>query len=317
MSHEPLTPVFVGIDVSKHTLDIAVRPHGEERHLPNAVEGIAEVVTWLQSVAPELIVVEATGGYEASLVAALGVAPLPVAVVNPRQVRPFAKASGQLAKTDRLDASLLAHFGEAMRPSPQPLPDLTAQALAALLARRRDLVTMRVAEENRLAVTRVAAIRERIGAHVAWLREELKAVEDELRRQVEASPLWRARDDLLRSVPGVGPTTALTLVAELPELGRHSHGQIAALVGVAPLNRDSGLQRGRRSVWGGRAAVRAALYMAALSASKCNPVLRAFYTRLVAAGKPRKVVLVACMHKLLTILNAMLKSDTAWQVQAA
>ena len=212
---------------------------------------------------------------------------------------------------------MLAHFADALRPTPRPLPDLAAQELVALLARRRELIGMRVAEENRLGVTRVLAVRERIQTHVDWLKQEVKEVDHEVRRQVESSPLWRAQEDLLRTAPGVGRTTALTLIADLPELGRLSHGQMAALVGVAPLNRDSGALRGRRSIWGGRATVRAALYMAALRATRCNPALQVFYTRLVAAGKPKKVVLVACMHKLLTILNAMMKQQTPWHAQAA
>lgn len=314
---EGIPMLWVGVDVAKGWLDVALRPQGEQRHCTNDAAGIAEVVAWLSGLEPHLIVVEATGGYEVPVVAELGVAGLPVAVVNPRQVRYFARASGYTAKTDRLDAAVLAHFGEALQPQPRPLPDLVTQELAALMARRRDVVTMRVAEENRLHVTRVGAVRDRIAAHIAWLRQEQKAVEETLAERVQASPLWRAQEDLLRSVPGVGPTTALTLIVELPELGRLSHRQIAALVGVAPLNRDSGKQRGRRSVWGGRAAIRAVLYLAALRATTCNSVLQAFYERLAAAGKPRKVALVACMHKLLTILNAMMKSHVAWQAQAA
>lgn len=306
----------VGIDVAKAGLDVAVRPSGEERHLANASAEIAELVGWLSALQPQLIVVEATGGYEAPLVAELGIAHLPVAVVNPRQVRDFARASGRLAKTDRLDAQTLAHFGQAMRPTPRPLPDQETQALAALVERRRQVVAMRTAEQNRLGATRVAAVRSRIQAHLTWLDEELHALDEELRRRLRASPLWRAQDDLLRSVPGVGPTLALTLLAELPELGRLARPQIAALVGVAPLNRDSGTLRGQRSIWGGRAAVRTTLSMATLRATRCNPVIQRFYDRLVAAGKPRKVALVACMHKLLTILNAMVKHQTPWQAQA-
>lgn len=322
--HTPPTPptppageVTVGIDVAKAALDVAVRPSGEERHLANEAAGIAELVGWLQTLGPQVIVVEATGGYEAPLVAEMGIAGLPVAVVNPRQVRDFARATGRLAKTDRLDAQTLAHFGQAVRPVPRPLPDEDAQALAALVERRRQLVGMRTAEENRLGATRVAVVRTHIQAHLEWLATELKELDDDLRQRLRASPLWREQDDLLQSVPGIGPVLSLTLLAELPELGRLTHGQIAALVGVAPLNRDSGTLRGRRAVWGGRRAVRTALYMGALRATRCNPVLQAFYARLLAAGKARKVALIACMHKLLTILNAMLKHHTAWQAQAA
>jgi len=223
---------------------------------------------------PQALVVEATGGYEALLVAELGGAGLPVAVVNPPHVRPFAQASGRLAKTDGLDAQTLAHFGEVLRPEPRPLPDVAAQELQGLLERRRQLVVMRVAEENRLGTTHVAAIRARIQAHLQWLRHELKDADAELQARIQASPLWRARENLLRSVPGVGPTTALTLVADLPEWGQLWHARIAALVGGAPLNRDSGAWRGRRSIWGGRAGGRAVLYRAALRATRCNPVMR-------------------------------------------
>ncbi len=309
--------VVVGIDVAKMALDVAVRPRREQRELRNDAEGIAELVAWLQVVHPEVIVLEATGGYEAPVVAALGLAGLPVAVVNPRQVRDFARASGQLAKTDRLDAQVLAHFAAALHPAPRPLPDAQAQELAALVERRRQLVAMRTAEQARLGVTRVARVRIHIQAHLAWLEGEVADLDADLQRLVRASPLWRAQDDLLQSVPGIGPIIALSLLADLPELGRLSPAQIAALVGVAPLNRASGTWRGRRSVWGGRAAVRAALYMGTLRATRCNPAIAAFYQRLVQAGKPKKLALVACMHKLLTILNAMVKHQAPWQAQAA
>jgi transposase len=307
----------VGIDVAKAALDVAVRPSGEERHLANDAAGIADIVGWMQALSPQVIVVEATGGYEAPLVAELGIAGLPVAVVNPRQVRDFARATGRLAKTDRLDAQTLAHFGQAVRPIPRPLPDAATQALAALVERRRQVVAMRTAEENRLGATRVALVRTRIQAHLEWLETDLREIDGDLRQRLRASPLWREQDDLLQSVPGIGPILSLTLLAELPELGRLCHGQIAALVGVAPLNRDSGSLRGRRAVWGGRRAVRTALYMGTLRATRCNPAIQSFYERLLAAGKAKKVALVACMHKLLTILNAMLKHQTHWQAQAA
>jgi transposase len=309
--------VVVGIDVAKAALDVAVRPQGAARQWANAAVAIAELVAWLQALQPQLIVLEATGGYEAPLVAELGIAGLPVAVVNPRQVRDFARATGRLAKTDRLDAQVLAHFGQAVRPTPRPLPDEEAQALAALVERRRQVVAMRTAEENRLGTTRVAAVRTRIQAHLAWLEADLGDIDQDLRQRLRASPLWRAQDELLQSVPGIGPILSLTLLAELPELGRLTHGQIAALVGVAPLNRDSGTLRGRRAVWGGRRAVRTALYMGTLRATRCNSAIRPFYERLLTAGKAKKVALVACMHKLLTILNAMVKHHTSWQAQAA
>jgi transposase len=312
-----LADVVVGIDVAKAHLDVAVRPQREHRRYTNDAEGIAELVIWLRALAPRVIVVEATGGYEAPLVAAVGLADLPIAVVNPRQVRDFARATGQLAKTDRLDAQVLAHFADALRPVPRPVPDAQMQELAALVERRRQLVAMRTAEQNRLGAAPVARVRVRIQAHLTWLETELAAVDAELRQLLHASPLWRERADLLRGVPGIGPILALTLLADLPELGRLSHGQIAALVGVAPRTRDSGTQRGRRAVWGGRAALRAVLYMGTLRATRCNPVIRLFYNRLLAAGKAKQVALVACMHKLLTILNAMLKHQTPWQAQAA
>jgi len=315
MVSEPQGSVYVGIDVAKATLDVAVRPSGEYRQVTQTPEGLEELLSWLRAVQPHLIVVEATGGYQAPLVAQLSVACLPVAVVNPRQVRDFARASGRLAKTDRLDAQTLAHFAEALRPEPRPLPDTQTQELAALLERRRQVVGLRVAEENRLQATQVVAVRTYIQAHVRFLQQQLAELDDELLRQLRASPVWRTQEHLLRSVPGIGSTTALTLLADLPELGHLSHGQIAALVGVAPLNRDSGTLRGRRAVWGGRAAVRTTLYMATLRATRCNPVILAFYTRLVAAGKPKKVALVACMHKLLSILNAMVKHQQHWQAQ--
>jgi transposase len=256
-------------------------------------------------------VLEATGGYEAAVVAALATAGLPVVVANPRQVRDFAKATGQFAKTDAIDAQVLALFGERVRPAPRPLPDEAAQALDALLTRRRQLVEMLGAERNRLLVAR-PAVRRDLQQHIRYLERCLREADDDLHTAVKASPLWRVKDDLLQSVPGVGRVVSLTLLAELPELGRLSHKEIAALVGVAPLNRDSGTLRGKRLVYGGRAPVRAALYMAALVASKCNPVIRVFYLRLRAAGKPAKVALTACMRKLLIILNAIARSGTPW-----
>ncbi len=308
---------MVGIDVAKATVDVAVRPSGEQRSAPNDGDGIAALVDGLGTLAPTIIVVEATGGYEAASVGELGVAGLPVAAVNPRQVRAFATAAGYLAKTDRLDAQVLAHFAEALRPTPRPVPDAQAQELAALLERRRQIVAMRTAEQNRLGATRIDRVRARIQAHLRWLDAELREVDDELRRSLRASPLWRERDDLLRSVPGVGPVVSLTLVADWPELGRLSDPQIAALVGVAPLNRDSGTLRGRRTLWGGRAAVRAALPMGTLRATRCNAAIQPFYARLLAAGKPKKVALVACMHKLFVILNAMVRHQTPWRAQVA
>jgi transposase len=308
----PSSPVTIGIDVAKAHLDAAARPSGDQWQVANTEAGIADLLARIKPLAPGLIVLEASGGWELGAVAALAEAKLPVAVVNPRQVHDFAKAVGQLAKTDRLDAQVLARFGEAVHPEPRPLPDADAQALGALLARRRQLLGMRTAERQRLG-TALAAVRARIEAHLAWLDQELQDLDDDLGRRLRESPLWREREDLLRSVPGVGPVVAATLVAELPELGRLDRKRIAALVGLAPLARDSGTLRGKRLVWGGRGRVRAALYMAALVATRFNPTIRAFYERLLKAGKPKKVALTACMHKLLLILNAIARTKTAWR----
>jgi transposase len=305
-------PRFIGIDVAKAHLDVAERPEMPPLRLPNDEPGITALVERLAAAPPTLIVLEATGGLEGPVVAALTAAGLAVAVVNPRQVRDFAKAVGHLAKTDALDAQVLAHFAEAIRPVPRPLPEAERQALAALVTRRRQLLTMLVAEQQRLG-TAAMALRPRIAAHIAWLRQERDDLDQELRHQVRQSPAWRADDELLQSVPGVGPVLATTLIADLPELGRLDRKQIAALVGVAPFNCESGILRGRRIIWGGRAQVRAALWMGTLVAVQHNPVIRAFYARLLAAGKPKKVALTACMHKLLTILNALLRQRTAWR----
>jgi transposase len=314
MSMNPAT--YIGIDVAKARLDVAVRPSGEQWVSGTDGASLDELVGRLQTLRPELIVLEATGGREGPTVAALAAAGLPVAVVNPRQVRDFARAVGQLAKTDVLDAQVLAHFAQVIHPTPRPLPDAQAQELAALLARRRQLIQMLTAERQRLD-TALRAVQPHIQRHLAWLEAELADLDHTLSEQVQASPVWREREQLLRSVPGVGPTTALTLVAELPELGRLDRKAIAALVGVAPLSCESGAWRGRRIVWGGRARVRTALYMATLVASRFNPTIAAFYARLCAAGKPKKVALTACMHKLLTILNAIVRRGTPWSVQTA
>jgi transposase len=303
---------FVGIDVAKATLDLASRPDGAVTHVANDEAGIAQLVTHLGQTAPTLIVLEATGGREAPVAAALATAGLAVAIVNPRQVRDFAKATGQLAKTDALDARVLAHFAEVVRPAPRPLPDADAQALSALLARRRQVLAMLVAEQQRLETT-VPALRPRLEAHIAWLRQERDELDAALRQQIRHSPLWREDDALLQSVPGVGPVLATTLIAELPELGHLDRKQIAALVGVAPLSCESGTWRGRRIIWGGRGQVRAALWMSTLVAVQHNPVIRAFYERLLAARKPKKLALTACMRKRLTILNALLRHRTPWQ----
>ncbi len=308
-------PCHVGIDVAKGRLDVAARPSGERWSSTNDANGVAALVTRLHELQPALVVLEATGGYERPVVAALTAAGLAVAVVNPRQGRDFAKATGKLAKTDALDAHALAHFAEAVQPSPRPTPTEGAQVLAAILARRQQLVAMRTAEQNRLH-TAAAAVRERIAVHIAWLEDELATIDAELARAVQDDPTWQESAALLRSVPGVGPVLATTLLAELPELGALTRHEVAALAGVAPLNRDSGTRRGKRAVWGGRAQLRAALYMGTLAAARFNPAIKAFYDRLCAAGKPKKVALVACMRKLLTILNAMLARRARWQPSA-
>ncbi len=304
---------FIGIDVAKATLDVAVRPSGEPWRTANDEAGVAALVTRLRPLAPALIVLEATGGFETAAVAALATAGLSVVVANPRQVRDFARATGQLAKTDTLDAQILALFAERVRPELRPLPDEAARGLDALLTRRRQLLEMKTAEQNRLGFAAAAAVRRDITQHIHWLERRLRDVDSDLEQAVRSSPVWRLKEDLLRSVPGVGPVVSRTLLGELPELGSLTRQQIAALVGVAPRARDSGTLRGKRMVWGGRAPVRAALYMGALVATRYNPVIRAFYARLRAAGKPAKVALVACMRKLLTILNAILRTGTPWR----
>jgi transposase len=306
-------PVFVGVDVSKHRLDIHLRPSGESFTLDHDDGSVAALIERLGALTPALIVLEATGGMEVRLGAALAAAGLPVAIVNPPQVRAFARAMGRLAKTDRLDAAVIAHFAEAVRPPVRPLPDEATRHLGALVARRRQLLEMLVAERNR----RHAAdpvLHGRIDAHLRWLEEALAEIEQDLDGAVRESAIWRAKEALLRSVPGIGHVSARTLLAELPELGSLTRRQAAALVGVAPFSRDSGRMRGRRTVWGGRARLRACLYMAAVAAARgSNPALAGFYKRLRLAGKPAKLALTACMRKLVVTLNAMLRSGTAWQ----
>lgn len=303
---------WVGIDVAKAHLDVATWPVVERLRVSRDEAGLAQLVAWLQARTPNLIVLEATGGLEAPVVAALVEVRLPAAVINPRQARDFAKALGRLAKTDALDAEVLARFGQAIRPEPRPWKGEEAQELTALIQRRRQVVDMLTAEKNRLASAH-RPVRPDIQTTIDWLQGRLKDLDDDLRRRLHASPLWREQDDLLQSVPGIGPVTATTLLAALPELGALNRRQIGALVGVCPFNRDSGQGRGHRMIFGGRAGVRAVLYMATVAASRCNPVIKAFYQRLRAAGKPAKVALTACMRKLLTILNAMLKTKTPWQ----
>ena len=303
---------FVGIDVSKDKVDIAVRPTQEEWQAPLTPRGITQVVNRLREIDPALVVLEATGGMERPWLLALGGAGVRVVLCNPRQVRDFAKAAGHLAKTDKIDARVLAHFADVMRPPIHPLPDAAVVDLSATLARRSQLVEMETAEKHRLS-TALPVVRPRIERHLAWLARELDVINHDLEGRVQANPDWQGKDVVLRSVPGVGRVLSTTLLADLPELGTLDRHQIASLAGVAPLNCDSGQRRGKRAIWGGRARVRAVLYMATLSATHWNPTIKAFYQRLCAAGKPKKVALTACMRKLLTILNAMLRDQRLWE----
>lgn len=303
---------YVGIDVSKNTLDLMVRPTGTRHQHPNDADGIAQLVTQRRRLRPVLVVCEATGGWERSLVGALATARLPSVVVNPRQVRDFAKATGRLAKTDRLDAEVSARFAEAVHPEPRALPSADAQALDELVTRRQQLIEMRTAEANRRRLA-TGRLRAQLADHLAWLDRQLEHLEKELDDTLRNSPIWRQQADVLRSAKGVGPILTATLLSALPELGHLNHKAIAALLGVAPFNRDSGLWRGKRQIWGGRGPVRAVLSRATLSAVRTNPIVRSFYQRLINAGKLQKVALVASMHKLLTILNAMARDGRRWQ----
>jgi transposase len=302
---------FVGLDVAKAEVVMAV--DGEPGTTTYATTELAALVAAVQARGPTLIVAEATGGYEWPCVAACLAARLPIVVVNPRQIRAYARAMGRTAKTDAIDAQVIAAFAARVQPSVRLLPDAATRALEALLARRQQLVAMWTAERQRLAQAATPPVRRSLEAHIAWLRAQIADADHTLQDQIQQSPVWRVQDDLLQSVPGIGPITARTLLASLPELGHLPRRPLAALVGVAPLNNDSGLTRGRRSTWGGRAHVRRVLYMATLSAVRCNPVLRAFYQRLVTAGKRKKVALVAAMHKLLLLLNAILRHQQSWR----
>ncbi len=304
--------IYIGIDVAKARVDVAVRPGGDRCEVSNDEAGIAALVAQMQQLNPVALVLEASGGLELPLVAALAAEAVPVVVVNPRQVRHFAKAIGRLAKTDALDAAVLAHIAEVVRPPVRPLRDHETQVLGSFVARRHQVMTMLVSEKNRLGSDAATAVRTRIEAHIAWLQRELDDLDKNLRQTLRQSPVWRDKDDLLRTVPGVGEQISVTLLAHLPELGTLDRRQIAALVGVAPFNRDSGTLRGKRTVWGGRARVRTALYMGAMVASRFDPVIRDFYQRLLSAGKPKKLALTACMRKLLIILNSMLKYGSSW-----
>jgi transposase len=307
---------YVGIDVAKASLAIATWPDDVRWTTTQTEADLSALVARLRALAPRLIVLEATGGYEALLAGQLAAAGLPVVIVNPRQVRDFARALGQLAKTDPLDAHLLALFGARVQPDVRPLADAATQDLLAQITRRRQLIEMLGAERNRLGLAR-RPVRKPLQAHIAWLERQLTTLDDAIAAAIHDSPVWRAREDLLRSVPGIGPQTARTLIAHLPELGHLSHRALAALVGVAPFACDSGRQRGVRTIRGGRAAVRAPLYMATLTATRYNAVIAPFYERLVAAGKPKKVALIAAMHKLLTLLNSVVRHGRRWDPHLA
>jgi len=307
---------FIGIDVSKDSLDLDVAVEATDKPQPqrfdNDASGIARLTHLVQGLAPRLIVLEATGGYEVAVASALSVAGLPVAVVNPRQVRDFAKARGRLAKNDRIDAGVLAHFGRALQPAPRPLAKEQEQHLRALLERRHQIVEMITMETNRLSSAPVC-VHASLTEHIGWLKSRLQDTDRDLHQRIQETPIWREKEELLRSVPGVGPVLSCTLLAALPELGQLNRQRIAALAGVAPFDCDSGKYKGKRLIWGGRAGVRSVLYMGTLVATRHNPVLRAYYQHLLSVGKAKKVALVACMRKLLVILNAMLKNKAKWQ----
>jgi transposase len=303
--------IFVGIDVCKAQLDVSIRPTAQTLSVTNDKAGIKVLIKHFKKLQPHLVVLESTGGLERQIMTALIGAEIAVVMANPRQVRDFAKSTGQLAKTDRIDAAVLAHYAEAIRPKPRPLPDELTLELRALTARRRQVIDMIVAEKNRLA-TASRAIKKRITAHIAYLEQELDKADQDLDRFIEKNPVWKENQEILCSTPSIGPVSSRTLIAELPELGTLGRKQISALVGLAPFPRDSGTLKGRRTIWGGRASVRSALFMATLAATRFNPVIRAFYKRLKATGKVPKVCLIACMHKLLIILNAMLKNKIRW-----
>ena len=313
MEHVTAMPSFVGIDISKDRLDVHVRPSGQTFAVVRDGKGLEQLVNDLLALNPALIVLEATGGFEITVAAALASAGLPLAVVNPRQIRDFARAMGRLAKTDALDAQVIALFAERIRPEPRPLADADSQALAELIARRRQVIEMIGMEANRLRQARNAHVQRMLRSTLKTLEAQLVELDHDIDDTIKRSPIWRAADDLLTSVPGVGDVTAHTLIADLPELGQLDRRRIAALVGVAPVNRDSGQMRGKRTIAGGRTDVRNALYMATLVATRWNPVIRAHYKSLIERGRPKKVALVACMRRLLGILNAIIRTKTPWQ----
>ena len=306
-----MSGIYVGIDVSKDRLDVAVVPSGDKRQFSNDEAGLSKLLGMLVKLAPTLVVMEPTGGFEVPLAGALAAEGLPVAVVNARQIRNYARAVGKLAKTDKLDAMIIAEFAHKVEPEVRPLRDEENQEIKAIVSRRCQLVEMLKAEKNRLAIA-PKHIKPNIMAHIEWLRREMDDLDRNLRELIEASPIWREKDDLLRSIPGIGNVISATLLAELPELGTLNRREIASLAGVAPFNQDSGTIKGKRRIWGGRTSVRHALYMAALVGTRYNPVIKAFYTRLLQKGKAKKVALVACMRKLLTILNSIIRYRKAW-----
>jgi transposase len=311
-----MNETFVGIDVSKDSLEVALRPSNTVQSFTNDDEGIAQLIESLRPQQPALIVLEATGKYERPVARALAVEGLLFNIINPRQGRAFARATGVLAKTDRIDALLLARFAEVLQPEARSLKDEQTEALSDLVIRRRQIVEMITAEKNRLALA-TKRVRRDIQVHIRWMEKRLEDINDDIDELIRQSPLWREKDKLLQSVTGVGPVLASTILASLPELGTLNRKQIAALVGVAPFNRESGRYKGKQKIQGGRASVRNVLYMGTVAGIRSNPVLRSFYERLVAKGKPKKMALTACMRKLLVILNTMLKNGTCWQNQPA
>ena len=315
--NEMIVEKFVGIDVSKSTLDVCIEPAVQTLHVAYDEAGIKQIVVRLKEVNPTLIVMEATGGLEVRIATELASQGLPVAVINPRQARDFAKATGQLAKTDKVDAAMLAAFAQAIRPQVRPLKDADTRALDDMVTRRRQLIDMRVQETLRLGTAASKPLEKSLNKHIVWLDKRIAEIDTDLANRLRKSDVWRTKDDLLRGIPGVGPVTTLTMLAKCPELGLLNRREIAALTGVAPLANDSGKHRGKRFIWGGRADVRAVLYMAAISAIQHNDAIKAFAERLKKAGKPPKVVIVACMRKLLTIMNSMLKNNTPWNPKNA
>ncbi len=307
-----MNQVYAGIDVSKEFLDLAVLPSREKKRFNNDEEGVGKLTTTLKKHSVQLVVMEPTGGLEAMAAAFLAVEGIKVAVVNARQVRDYARATGKLAKTDKLDSLVMAEFASVIKPPARELRNEETEEIKAIVSRRRQLLEMLKAEKNRLAVAR-KNLKPNIISHIEWLKKEMAELDRDLRQRIEESAIWRVKDNLLQSIPGVGKVLSATILAELPELGRLNRRQIAALVGVAPYNRDSGMMRGKRSVWGGRASVRTVLYMAALVGTRFNPVISTFYHRLIEKGKAKKVAIVACMRRLLIIMNAMLKTQKAWQ----